>query len=189
MFFERCKMKKRDKNTSNQSVLVCFTAFFSSKTSTFRYLDKKNPPPPRYLLWDGATPLFMKIFNAVFAIKRGKDEIMISRKIFYAMSSRFYDEKKILGGQNDKSQVLKSIGTSQNIVFRCTGNSAFSWGSFFPLQKNGSCIKESLGIMILTDFLRVLEKIEILFHKYWWRIKGHYEESFLSRYIKVLVLK
>ena len=114
-FFERCKMKKRDKNTSNQSGLVCFTAFFTSKTSTFRYLDKKNPPGTFFETV--LHPYLWKFFNAVFAITRGKDEIMITRKQFYAMSRRFFMVKKNLGGgQNDPPLPFKEISHNLYIL-------------------------------------------------------------------------
>ena len=91
-----CKMKKMDKNISNQCVLVCFTAFFSHKTSNFADLEQK---------WPGLTffqmvlhPHLLKFFNAVFARIRGIYLRMIMPSEFLLLPAVFLWRKKNLGG-------------------------------------------------------------------------------------------
>ena len=89
-------MKKMDKNISNQCVLVCFTAFFSHKTSNFNEIEQK---------WPGLTyfdtvlhPHLLKFFNAVFARTRGIYLRMIMPSDFLLRRAVFFWRKKNLGG-------------------------------------------------------------------------------------------
>ena len=87
-FWNDVKWRKRNKNTSNQCVLVCFTAFFPHKTSNFNEFEQK---------WPGLTyfdtvlhPHLLKFFNAVFARIRGiylrmimPSEFLLPRAVFF----------------------------------------------------------------------------------------------------------
>ena len=89
------KMIPRGENTPNQGILMPFRTFFTSKTSIFRPEVANNPLPPVTYFETVLHPYLLKIFNAVFAMIRRKDEINISRKKFYAAPSRFFfGEKK-----------------------------------------------------------------------------------------------
>ena len=73
-------MISRGENTPNQGILMPLRAFFTSKTSIFRPEVANNPPVTYF---ETVLHLYLlKFCNAVFAITRRKDEIMISRKIF-----------------------------------------------------------------------------------------------------------
>ena len=85
-------MISNGENTPNPGILVHVWAIFRSKTSIFRLVDANEPPCDLHL--DGGTPLFMTIFNAVFAITRGKDEIKISRKRFKAAQAVLFWQNK-----------------------------------------------------------------------------------------------
>ena len=87
-FLNDVKWRKRNKNTSNQWVLVCFTAFFPHKRSNFNELEQK---------WPGLTffetvlhPHLLKIFFAVFARTRGiylrmimPSDFLLRRAVFF----------------------------------------------------------------------------------------------------------
>ena len=94
-FLEWCKMKGK-KNTSNQCVLVCFTAFSPHKTSNFNELKQK---------WPGVTffetvlhPHLLKFLFGVFARTRGKYLRMIMLSDFLLRRAVFFWRKKNLGG-------------------------------------------------------------------------------------------
>ena len=104
-FFERCKKKKRD-TTHQIKVFWCvLRPFFLQKTSTFRYLDKKNPPSTFFETV--LHPFLWKFFNAIFDITREKDEIMISWKIFKLCRAVFYGENNLVGSKWPPPCLLK----------------------------------------------------------------------------------
>ena len=95
-FWNDVKWRKRNKNTSNQCVLVCFTAFFPHKTSNFNEFEQK---------WPGLTyfdtvlhPHLLKFFNAVFARIRGIYLRMIMPSEFLLLRAVFLRRKISKGG-------------------------------------------------------------------------------------------
>ena len=95
-FWNDVKWRKRNKNTSNQCVLVCFTAFFPHKTSNFNEFEQK---------WPGLTyfdtvlhPHLLKFFFAVFARTCGIYLRMSMPSDFLLRRAVFFWRKKNLGG-------------------------------------------------------------------------------------------
>ena len=107
-FWNYVKWRKRNKNTSNQCVLVCFTAFFPHKTSNFNELEQK---------WPGLTyfdtvlhPHLLKFFFAVFARTRGIYLRMIMPSDFLLRRAVFFWRKKNLGGGGRNDPPLGLLG-------------------------------------------------------------------------------
>ena len=105
-FWNDVKWRKRNKNTSNQCVLVCFTAFFPHKTSNFNEFEQK---------WPGLTyfetvlhPHLLKFFFCDFRQNTRNIFKNDYAKRFFATTRRFFlTKKKPRGGQNDPICRLK----------------------------------------------------------------------------------
>ena len=86
-FWNDVKWRKRNKNTSNQCVLVCFTAFFPHKTSNFNEFEQKWPGWPT--LKRCYTHIYWNFFFAVFARTRGIYLRMIMPSDFFACNFKW----------------------------------------------------------------------------------------------------
>ena len=91
-FWNDVKWRKRNKNTSNQCVLVCFTAFFPHKTSNFNEFEQKWPGWPTLIRC--YTHIYWKFFFAVFARTRGIYLRMIMPSEFLLQGAVFFWRKK-----------------------------------------------------------------------------------------------
>ena len=91
-FLKNVKWRKEIKTHQIKVVWCVLRPFLLQKQALLGTWTKRTPPGTFFETV--LHPYLWKFFNAVFAITRGKDVIMISRNDFYAMSNRFLWWKK-----------------------------------------------------------------------------------------------